>query len=117
MRTVIQPQLKFGETDIAAIAINPKSREFRTWPAEASAGLAIIDLESTGINVIAQMHCPNFRVLSDFRKDHGVFFQDCFKQTVKLAMELKLASLGISVWTVPNSRQTPPGIRRSIMVA
>jgi hypothetical protein len=43
---------------------------------------------------IAQMNCPNFRVLSDFRKDHGEFFQDCFKQTVKLAMELKLASLG-----------------------
>jgi hypothetical protein len=40
------------------------------------------------------MNCPNFRVLSDFRKDHGGFFQDCFKQTVKLAMELKLASLG-----------------------
>ena len=43
---------------------------------------------------VAQMNCPNFRVLSDFRKNHGVFFQDCFKQTVKLAMELKLASLG-----------------------
>jgi hypothetical protein len=43
---------------------------------------------------IAQMNCPNFRVLSDFRKDHDDFFQDCFKQTVKLAMELKLASLG-----------------------
>jgi transposase len=43
---------------------------------------------------IAQMNCPNFRVLSDFRKDHGDFFQDCFKQTVKLALELKLASLG-----------------------
>ena len=42
----------------------------------------------------AQMNCPNFRVLSDFRKDHGDFFQDCFKQTVKLAIELKLASLG-----------------------
>jgi hypothetical protein len=27
MRTVIQPQLKFGETDIAAIVINPKSRD------------------------------------------------------------------------------------------
>lgn len=27
MRTVIQPQLKFGETDIAAIAIDPKSRD------------------------------------------------------------------------------------------
>lgn len=37
---------------------------------------------------------PHNRVLSDFRKNHGVFFQDCFKQTVKLAMELKLASLG-----------------------
>ena len=43
---------------------------------------------------IAQMHCPNFRVLSDFRKDHAEFFHDCFKQTVKLAIELKLASLG-----------------------
>ena len=40
------------------------------------------------------MNCPNFRVLSDFRKDHGKFFQDYFKQTVKLALELKLASLG-----------------------
>ena len=40
------------------------------------------------------MNCPNFRVLSDFRKVHGGLFQDCFKQTVKLAMELKLASLG-----------------------
>jgi hypothetical protein len=40
------------------------------------------------------MNCPNFRVLSDFRKDHGTFFQDCFKQTVKLALALKLASLG-----------------------
>ena len=43
---------------------------------------------------IAQMNCPNFRVLSAFRKDHGQFFQDCFQQTVKLALELKLASLG-----------------------
>ena len=43
---------------------------------------------------IAEMHCPNFRVLSDFRKKHGAFFQDCFKQTVQLAQELRLASLG-----------------------
>jgi IS5 family transposase len=27
MHTVIQPQLKFGETDIAAIVIDPKSRD------------------------------------------------------------------------------------------
>ena len=50
--------------------------------------------EDLSFMFIAQMNCPNFRVLSDFRKDHGDFFQDCFKQTVKLAMELKLASLG-----------------------
>ena len=43
---------------------------------------------------IAQMNCPDFRVLSDFRKDHAEFFHDCFKQTVGLAMELNLASLG-----------------------
>ncbi|MGR8933376.1 MAG: transposase [Gammaproteobacteria bacterium] len=50
--------------------------------------------EDSSFMFIAQMQCPNFRVLSDFRKDHGLFFQDCFKQTVKLALELKLASLG-----------------------
>jgi len=50
--------------------------------------------EDLSFMYIAQMHCPNFRVLSDFRKTHGAFFQDCFKQTVKLAMALKLASLG-----------------------
>jgi len=43
---------------------------------------------------IAQMNCPNFRVLSDFRKDNADFFHDCFKQTVVLAMALGLASLG-----------------------
>jgi len=50
--------------------------------------------EDLSFMFIAQMNCPNFRVLSDFRKNHGDFFQDCFKQTVKLALELKLASLG-----------------------
>ena len=50
--------------------------------------------EDLSFMYIAQMNFPNFRVLSDFRKDHGPFFQDCFKQTVKLALELKLASLG-----------------------
>ncbi|HEC13048.1 MAG TPA: IS1182 family transposase [Acidiferrobacteraceae bacterium] len=50
--------------------------------------------EDLSFMYIAQMNCPNFRVLSDFRKDHPKFFQDCFKQTVRLAMELKLATLG-----------------------
>ncbi len=50
--------------------------------------------EDLSFMLIAEMNCPNFRVLSDFRKDNADFFHDCFKQTVKLAMELKLASLG-----------------------
>jgi transposase len=50
--------------------------------------------EDLSFMYIAGKNCPNFRVLSDFRKNHAVFFQDCFKQTVTLAMEMKLASLG-----------------------
>jgi len=50
--------------------------------------------EDLSFMYIAGMDCPNFRVLSDFRKDNATFFQDCFKQTVKLALEMKLASLG-----------------------
>ena len=40
------------------------------------------------------MNCPNFRVLSDFRKDNSEFFHACFKQTVELAIEMEMASLG-----------------------
>jgi transposase len=50
--------------------------------------------EDLSFMYVAQMNCPNFRVLSDFRKDHHQFFKDCFKQTVQMAIELKLVSLG-----------------------
>lgn len=50
--------------------------------------------EDLSFMLIAEMNCPNFRVLSDFRKNNIDYFHDCFKQTVKLAIELKLASLG-----------------------
>ncbi|VAW89490.1 Transposase, IS4 family [hydrothermal vent metagenome] len=50
--------------------------------------------EDLGFMYTAGLNCPNFRVLSDFRKNHGAFFKSCFKQTVQLALELKLASLG-----------------------
>ena len=57
--------------------------------------------EDLGFMYIAGRNCPNFRVLSDFRKDHGEFFRSCFKQTVQLAMGLGLVSLGhVSSWTV-----------------
>jgi len=50
--------------------------------------------EDLSFMYLAKMNGPNFRVRSDFRKDHADFFHHCFKQTVKLAMELNLASLG-----------------------
>ena len=50
--------------------------------------------EDLGFMYIAGRNCPNFRVLSDFRKDRGGFFRACFKQTVQLAMGLGLVSLG-----------------------
>ena len=50
--------------------------------------------EALGFLYIAGRNCPNFRVLSDFRKDHGEFFRACFKQTVQMAMGLGLVSLG-----------------------
>lgn len=50
--------------------------------------------EDLGFMYVAGKNCPNFRVLSDFRKDHLALLHDCFTQTVRLAMELGLASLG-----------------------
>jgi transposase len=50
--------------------------------------------EDLGFMFVSHCNCPNFRVLSDFRKDHYAFFKDCFKQSVMLAMESGMASLG-----------------------
>lgn len=50
--------------------------------------------EDLSFMYIAGRNCPNFRVLSDFRKANAKFFHACFKQTVALALEMKLASLG-----------------------
>jgi transposase len=50
--------------------------------------------EDLSFMLIADMNCPNFRVLSDFRKNNADYFHECFKQTVKLALETQLASLG-----------------------
>ncbi|MCP4567525.1 MAG: IS1182 family transposase [FCB group bacterium] len=50
--------------------------------------------EDLGFMYIARLHCPNFRVLSDFRKDHYEFFKECFMRTVMLAKEAGMVSLG-----------------------
>ena len=50
--------------------------------------------EDLGFMYIAGKRGPNFRVLSDFRKDRGDFFRSCFKQTVRMALELDMAALG-----------------------
>ena len=43
---------------------------------------------------ISHSNCPNFRVLTDFRKDNYEFFKECFKQSALLAMEAGMASFG-----------------------
>ena len=43
---------------------------------------------------ICHRNCPNFRVLSDFRKDNWGFFVECFKKSVKIAAGLGMISLG-----------------------
>ncbi|MFQ5475355.1 MAG: transposase, partial [Candidatus Nanoarchaeia archaeon] len=50
--------------------------------------------EDIGFMFISHCNCPNFRVLSDFRKNNHKFFKECFKQSVLLAMEAGMASLG-----------------------
>jgi transposase len=42
---------------------------------------------------ISHRNCPNFRVLSDFRKDNYKFFVECFKTSVKIAAGLGMVSL------------------------
>ena len=50
--------------------------------------------DDLGFMFISHMNCPNFRVLSDFRKDNYEFFKNCFKQSALLAKELGMVSLG-----------------------
>ena len=40
--------------------------------------------EDLGFMYISHLSSPNFRVLSDFRKENYEFFKDCFRQTVLL---------------------------------
>ena len=50
--------------------------------------------EDLGFMFISHLNCPDFRVLSDFRKDNYEFFKACFKQSVLLAMEAGMTSFG-----------------------
>lgn len=50
--------------------------------------------EDLSFMYISHMNCPNFRVLSDFRKNNIGFFIDCFKKSIGMAKELGMVSLG-----------------------
>jgi len=50
--------------------------------------------EDLSFMYISHLHCPNFRVLSDFRKNHHEFLKECFKQSALLAKELGMVSFG-----------------------
>jgi len=43
---------------------------------------------------VSHLNCPNFRVLSDFRKDNWQFFKSCFVASVAIAKSLGMVSLG-----------------------
>ena len=43
---------------------------------------------------ISHSNCPNFRVLSDFRKENYEFFKECFRQSVMIVKSLGMVSLG-----------------------
>ncbi len=50
--------------------------------------------EDLSFMYIAHLNCPNFRVLSDFRKDNPDFLKECFKQSALLAKQLGMVSFG-----------------------
>jgi transposase len=50
--------------------------------------------EDLAFMYISHLNCPNFRVLSDFRKRNLHFFVDCFKISIDMAKGLDMTSLG-----------------------
>ncbi len=50
--------------------------------------------EDLGFMFIAHCNCPDFRVLSDFRKKNNEFFKECFQRSVMLAKKAGMASIG-----------------------
>ena len=50
--------------------------------------------EDLSFMYISHVNCPNFRVLSDFRKENYNFFKSCFRQSVAIAKNLGMISLG-----------------------
>ena len=50
--------------------------------------------EDLSFMYISHANCPNFRVLSDFRKENYNFFKSCFVQSVTIAKNLGMVSLG-----------------------
>jgi transposase len=50
--------------------------------------------EDLSFMYISHSNCPNFRVLSDFRKNNWQFFKSCFIQSVAIAKNLGMISFG-----------------------
>lgn len=50
--------------------------------------------EDLSFMYISRLNCPNFRVLSDFRKNNSDFFAETFKKSVEMAKTLGMVSLG-----------------------
>jgi transposase len=49
--------------------------------------------EDLSFMFISHLNCPNFRVLSNFRRDNWEFFNKVFTKSIKLASQLGMVSL------------------------
>ena len=99
----------FGQIDISSIEKNYSFMGQNAYDPRLIAGILIYGYskgvfssrqlekrshEDLGFMYISHLHCPNFRVLSDFRKDNPDFLKECFKQSALLAKKLGMVSFG-----------------------
>ncbi len=72
--------------------------------------------EDIAFRVLAANNTPDFRTISDFRKDHLKSLSSLFLQVLKLCQKaglvLQLKDWGIYRWTAPRSRPMLPSTRQ-----
>lgn len=99
----------FGQIDISSIEKNYSYLGQNAYNPRVIAGILIYAYskgvfssrqiekrchEDLSFMYISHCNCPNFRVLSDFRKDNPDFLKECFIQSALLAKELGMVSFG-----------------------
>ena len=68
--------------------------------------------EDIAFRVLAANNTPDFRTVSDFRKDHLEALAELFLQVLELCQQAGLVKLGHVALDGTKVRATPPGTRR-----